>query len=631
MEDSSRSNSSRRLSVRVSQSRSSNGSLSNLSPEEDSYASTAAATPPSKSRRRSSNTDRSRSHRAVKSFWKALRWILLGFGIGAASTALFQSVNIPTIRVELEYADAPALIETSTSVLNKADRAVQLGNVIAEVRHRQTVQDGEDTRKYRAKKVEKDTVFSTEDGGKTKLDDSDDQVDNDAEESKAEKEEDEEQVALTDDDINSQKSRPFDSKSANSQTTSRMSRTTLLQIQRLNNEPSFENVPVPPELEKDEGFAACLLIKDDNHWLIEWLAYHYHVMPLKHLIVAVDPDSKTSPINVLNRWTERDMMSINIWNDTHFMPKTIKGNLKMYDNNTELMMHRTRQNNFYFKCINTLRRRKEEWLMLIDTDEYIVTNYASGLYFNITKNIPITTPGNVLKFIKQHHDLSGVNHTCIYVSRLVRYKDIFNASVHFYITDKHCCKSPRRIILPQEPRFMFGVREQSSAELVNRHLPEGINGYDLMTQRFIYRNPRRMHNGKNLLNLKLLPALKVYTSVHHVSSFCPDPDKMRKVNHVRNSLVKIHHYLGTEEQYFFRSDPRQQHKNVTKPLQWEPSKPKRKNPAYFTRGKGRYDALNKRAIYPDQGARAWIKGFIKDVGVETAKALLQGVGQVGYE
>ena len=124
----------------------------------------------------------------------------------------------------------------------------------------------------------------------------------------------------------------------------------------------------------------------------------------------------------------------------------------------------------------------------------------------------------------------------------------------------------------------------------------------------------------------MIPQIKTYTSVHHVSSYCPDPDKMRTVNHVKKSLVRVHHYLGTtEEQYFFRSDPRQT--VATKPK----AKKGSTNAAYFTRGKSRYLMLNKRSNYPDHGARAWIKGFVKQVGVEKAKQLLQGVGQVGFE
>jgi hypothetical protein len=37
------------------------------------------------------------------------------------------------------------------------------------------------------------------------------------------------------------------------------------------------------------------LIKDDNDILNEWIAYRYHFLNLRHMIVAVDPISATSP------------------------------------------------------------------------------------------------------------------------------------------------------------------------------------------------------------------------------------------------------------------------------------------------------------------------------------------------
>jgi hypothetical protein len=254
--------------------------------------------------------------------------------------------------------------------------------------------------------------------------------------------------------------------------------------------------------------------------------------------------------------------------------------------------------------MRTFKQRNREWLMLIDTDEYIVVNYASGLYYNLTKNIPITKRGSVLTFIKQHHQLTGENHTCSYM-----------------------------------PRYMFGIKETNDKSLIQRHMSPGMDGMNFLTQRFIYRNPRRMHNGKNLINIRKLPQIKTYTSVHHVSSYCPDPDKMRTVNHVKKALLKVHHYLGTPEQYFFRSDPRmaKTRSNSTHSTEGH-EQPMKMNKdgamvpvAYFTRGKGRYNNLNLRATYADQGARAWVKGFIQDVGLETALALLEGVGQVGYD
>lgn len=371
------------------------------------------------------------SQRAVNKFWRNTRWILLGFGIGAATTALFHAVNIPTIRVELEYADAPGMLETSTTVLNKAAKAAHLSAPVSLHTKEQQPPKQQET-KYRQKgDQEMDNLAET-----------DDQVDNDEGETKAEREEDVEQVGLANDeegDINddtnpgslrsqndaSQRSKdaalkfqlPKIGTSTDANNTAiKSAPKTQTQIYPLPGDPVFDNVPPPPTLDENEDFAACLLIKDDNHWLVEWLAYHYHVMPMRDLIVAVDPESKTSPMRIINRWRDSGLMRIDVWNDTQFMPKQIKGNLRLYDNNTELMVHRTRQNNFYFKCINKFRNRKKEWLMLVDTDEYIVTNYASGLYFNITKNIPISKPGNVLTFIKQHHQLTRENHTCLYVS-----------------------------------------------------------------------------------------------------------------------------------------------------------------------------------------------------------------------
>ena len=132
-----------------------------------------------------------------------------------------------------------------------------------------------------------------------------------------------------------------------------------------------------------------------------------------------------------------------------------------------------------------------------------------------------------------------------------------------------------------------------------------------------------------MINLQKLPAIKTYTSVHHVSSYCPDPDQMRKVNHIKKALVRVHHYLGTEEQYFFRSDPRQSNNATTKAPVVTKNGTKMMTGAYYTRDKKRFSKLNQGANYPDQGARAWIRGFIEDVGLEQAKVLLAGVGKVG--
>jgi hypothetical protein len=68
---------------------------------------------------------------------------------------------------------------------------------------------------------------------------------------------------------------------------------------------------------KADGLSSCLLVKDDNSKLGEWIGYHW-MQGMQHLIVAVDPSSKTSPKDVLNTWKEITGMDIILWNDPDF-------------------------------------------------------------------------------------------------------------------------------------------------------------------------------------------------------------------------------------------------------------------------------------------------------------------------
>jgi hypothetical protein len=65
---------------------------------------------------------------------------------------------------------------------------------------------------------------------------------------------------------------------------------------------------------------------DDTIKLTEWLAYHYTVLPLSHLIVAIDPASVlTTEIQaVLKLWKTR--IHVKVWtNDTWMTLKPNEG------------------------------------------------------------------------------------------------------------------------------------------------------------------------------------------------------------------------------------------------------------------------------------------------------------------
>ena len=72
-----------------------------------------------------------------------------------------------------------------------------------------------------------------------------------------------------------------------------------------------------------KGLSACLLINDENPRLPEWLAYHYHILPLRSLIIAIDPSSRLSPDTILKRWTNDHTelgLDIQVWNDIDYLP-----------------------------------------------------------------------------------------------------------------------------------------------------------------------------------------------------------------------------------------------------------------------------------------------------------------------
>lgn len=67
--------------------------------------------------------------------------------------------------------------------------------------------------------------------------------------------------------------------------------------------------------------SACLLVKDDNDILSEWIAYHYHALNMRFLIVAVDPHSIQSPSSILAKWKLLTDLEIIEWNDEMYMPQ----------------------------------------------------------------------------------------------------------------------------------------------------------------------------------------------------------------------------------------------------------------------------------------------------------------------
>jgi len=136
-------------------------------------------------------------------------------------------------------------------------------------------------------------------------------------------------------------------------------------------------VPRTEALASNATFAACLLIKDDNDILPEWLAYHYHTINMRDLIIAVDPTSSESPSDILQTWSRLTDLRIREWTDSSYMPAafletgtTPEDEIHVSDIIDKvpeaaimgIANHRYRQRVFLTECMRTFRQAGKSWV-----------------------------------------------------------------------------------------------------------------------------------------------------------------------------------------------------------------------------------------------------------------------------
>jgi len=383
------------------------------------------------------------------------------------------------------------------------------------------------------------------------------------------------------------------------------------------------------------GFAACLLFKDDNHHLIEWLAYHYVRMPLRRIIMCVDDSNnnneednnqqqlKTTPSYILERYTSRGLMEIDIWNkDDIYTPdhheQWIVG--KHTNNGTEMTesdkvyRYINFQNICIKKCFRQLKSEVMEnnenasdvvimdddnnnnsttnsntsaitppkwtWVSAHDVDEYIIVNNEVDQDLRIPQQNTTTTT-TIGELLDRANEL---NISEMLSSPCVAYR-----------------------------RSMYGAKEDDDEK---KMIPNGFNGTDFMTYRFVWRaTPSGKKNGvgKALVDLSRIEwtDLESLSTTHRpVKAACPRANAF--VSFSRSPLI-ANHYVGTLEQYLFREDPR---RNTQQ-----------------TRTVAAYElTMQQSSRIRDDSIHGWLDDFVEDVGSEAlARTLLQGAGYIDHD
>ena len=334
------------------------------------------------------------------------------------------------------------------------------------------------------------------------------------------------------------------------------------------------------------SFSACLLIKDDNRLLWEWLAYHWLVLPLRHLVVAVDPNSQTSPSHIFDSYRSLGMEILELQEDDFFKQKPV--HLK-----NDKSMLGFRQHGFLTHCLRLLKKKNQAWTIIIDSDEFVTFNrleapgeegvprpcqrksndearnctfnYYSQLLTHPRSSLPNVGEVTIAKYLSQHASI--VNHSC-------------------YVM----------------PRSTFVAKESEDDHFSG--MIDGLNPKDFTTLRYRYHGP--MQNklpGKSIVHVQRIPdGLKV-GNPHRVVDDCQPTTGF--VNHFEN-LLRVHHYVGNADLFLARADSRRT---------WDVW-----NGRNSVEIKGKSDALN-----------GWLRLFVKKIGLVKATSLTQRLAQWAFE
>jgi hypothetical protein len=367
------------------------------------------------------------------------------------------------------------------------------------------------------------------------------------------------------------------------------------------------DIPLRKEsLMPNATFSACLLIRDDNDLLPEWLAYHYHAVKLRDLIVATDPLSSESPSSIFETWRQYTDMNITEWTDVDYMPQDFldtgraprKYTQKQADFKipmsqqamAEVTIHRYRQRVFLAKCLKAQRDDGNSWLMHIDTDEFVVASklLRATKPDYIKHHLPnLTRPNSVLHFIQKVAQESTVqiNYPCMSVLRV-----------------------------------LFGSVESPLDENRNnnKNVPTPIfNATTFETLRFQYHAPPEnvdiRGNPKVIMDIAAMPqeyfassnndqsedAAVVYSIHRPFENFCRKNSLLIYENY-RNQPIAVNHYLGSWERYIGRKND-------------------------MRRSRQLYDAKANLTVgrhENDNGMRNWLYGFTSLVGTDKATKLL---------
>ena len=349
--------------------------------------------------------------------------------------------------------------------------------------------------------------------------------------------------------------------------------------------------------------------------LDEWIAYHYLTLPLRHLVIAVDPDSVTTPTSIINKWKDLVGLDVEIWHDKDyrtsddFVTSVIDKVDAMKTNDDEMMieLHRRRQRAFYGTCLQHHKNFGRSWVALVDDDEYIAFN---SIYKDAEDD---------------DHDNENVRRILLPKAHQKKISEFISENPDTF-QDKSCFPMTRTLFGPKLLMPTSTTREDKGDD------DDGVNDddynilelfqeqqkveeedtssftKDLKTLKYFYHDVygEQSMNGhlKVMINVRqfteeeLLP--ENIWSVHRPSKVhCPPIDYYHTPEMDETSIFRVHHYLGSWEDFSGRVDAR------------------RNKDVFDTKAEA-----SSRFGPNTEINLSWLNQFIQEVGLHTATKLL---------
>ena len=393
-------------------------------------------------------------------------------------------------------------------------------------------------------------------------------------------------------------------------------------IRRTSSTNSITPLTVESIANRNDGFSGCLVLKDDNDRLSEWIAYHYLTLPLKYLIVAVDPTGKTTPRDIVNVWNGTNTnesddkidvdlgVEILLWDDAdygHWIDEEMD----------DIHKHRHRQKTFLAQCQKYHKARNRTWIALVDPDEYITYNILSDDDRDPERRNDIDTFSNIdgpnFKSFDYRVKMQNLREEMT-VARNNRfgfgggYKPpplLYEKTVFDYIKEhqneepwnSEPCYLMMRTIFSAIESPPHVLRETGGAEY-------GLDPKSFSTLRYYKHGEKGSwydnRFGKVIIDISRIDGNELnryFPNVHTPLDSCHYPFRLYET-----SILRVHHYLGSWEQYSSRADVR--------------------------RTREKFDDLANVNFGADYQMQGWLKRFVELVGAKNAKILLQHSGKI---